>query len=162
YVVTEHSTRLSLDPADHKHPSPVGLDLARAAYAEASAVLPVSRYLRDSLDARGLPGRKVVVPNPLDTSVFYASPHRADDGTVRVVSVGRLAREKQPALLLDAFAAARSRDARYRLEFIGDGPLKDELIGDVKRRGLHDAVSFAGHVRREDVAARLRASDVFA
>jgi alpha-1,6-mannosyltransferase len=56
-----------------------------------------------------------------------------------VLYVGRLAREKGCAALLDA--AARSSEA-YELRFVGTGPLEDHLRARAARLGIARRVSF--------------------
>jgi glycosyltransferase involved in cell wall biosynthesis len=71
---------------------------------------------------------------------------RAWDGGLRVLSVGRLDREKNPLLLVDVLAALRARSPRWRLAVAGDGPLGEELRAAVAARGLRDAVDLLGEV----------------
>jgi len=51
----------------------------------------------------------------------------AGDDDLVVLHVGRLAAEKNLALLLSSFGAIRQRDARARLVLVGDGPLRGAL-----------------------------------
>lgn len=66
---------------------------------------------------------------------------RSWDGELRVLSVGRLDPEKNPGLLLDAIAALRHEDPRWRLAVVGDGPLRREL-----ERRAPEGVDFLGYV----------------
>jgi glycosyltransferase involved in cell wall biosynthesis len=68
------------------------------------------------------------------------------NGTIRVLSVGRLEREKNPLLLLDVLAALRARSPRWRLTVAGDGPLRPALAQAIAARGLGDAVELLGEV----------------
>jgi glycosyltransferase involved in cell wall biosynthesis len=71
---------------------------------------------------------------------------RSWEGELRIVSVGRLDPEKNPALLLDVLAGLRDRGTRCRLVVAGDGPLRPDLEHDAAARGLSDAVEFLGEV----------------
>jgi len=72
-----------------------------------------------------------------------------------LLHVGRLAPEKNLGALLEAFEAARGRNARARLVLVGDGP---------ERRAIQarcpDAI-LAGMRRGEDLAAHFASGDVF-
>jgi glycosyltransferase involved in cell wall biosynthesis len=68
-----------------------------------------------------------------------------DDDRV-ILTVGRLAAEKNPFLLLDIIRELRARDRRWRLLVVGDGPLRAEMQRRIDASGLTDAVQLAGEV----------------
>jgi glycosyltransferase involved in cell wall biosynthesis len=68
------------------------------------------------------------------------------DGELRCLSVGRLASEKNPLLLVDTVAELRRRDPRWRLTIAGDGPLKPAVAEAVGARGLGSAVDLVGEL----------------
>lgn len=118
-------------------------------------VIAVSEAVADhvrSLGARR--GSVSVVPNGVDHEHFR--PGTRDAERVHLVFVGRLIQNKGPNEALEAFAAARTDEAR--LAFIGDGPMRGELESTVAELGLKDRVRFVGHV--EDVAPLLASADV--
>ena len=65
---------------------------------------------------------------PRDLRAAYGWPPDA----VIVASHGRLAAEKNVAVLVEAFAVAASRDPRLRLLLVGDGPAA-EATADSRR-----------------------------
>lgn len=71
--------------------------------------------------------------------------------------VGRLVPVKAPALLLEAFAAARAVDSRFRLLVVGDGELRGELEEQARGGGIAGDVRFVGW--REDLPAVYAAMD---
>ena len=79
-----------------------------------------------------------------------------------VGAVGRLAAVKNPGLLVEAFAAARIRNAafaeRARLVLVGDGPLEAETRAQVTRLGLAEVTWMPG--ARSDVPQCLQALDL--
>jgi glycosyltransferase involved in cell wall biosynthesis len=76
-----------------------------------------------------------------------------------LVCVGRLSCQKNPALLLDAFALGPASDPRSRLLFVGDGELRGEMEACASSLGLRERVHFLGV--RADVPEVLGAADVF-
>lgn len=140
---------------------------------------PVSAYLRsfhnrtartfvptaalaDELAAQGYRNLEVVARG-VDTSLF--SPCRrsaslraawgvSSDGLV-VMHVGRLAPEKNLQLVVRAFRALRRAVPDACLVFVGDGPMRESLAGEVP-----EAV-FAGVRTGEDLAAHYASGDVF-
>jgi len=78
-----------------------------------------------------------------------------------MLCVGRLAQEKNLAVLFEAAALAFQRDASLRLWMVGDGPYRSESLAIVRRLGIGDRVRFVGAVPREEVDRYYAASDLF-
>lgn len=99
---------------------------------------------------RIVPARVATILDPAlsaDELAQFAAPAarsaRADAGR-HFLAVGRLARQKNFALLLDAFAlAARPGD---RLTILGEGPERAALTRRIARRGLTGRVAMPGHI----------------
>ena len=79
----------------------------------------------------------------------------ANADTPVVLTVGRLALEKNLDVALDAFHAVRKRVPRARLVMVGDGPQRNAL-----RRHCPDAI-FGGTQHGEALAAHYASADVF-
>src|SRR5262249_38232607 len=83
--------------------------------------------------------------------------------------VGRLAREKNLDLLLDAFArlcacdgrAKQADDRRPILVFAGSGPYRETLEAHVRNAGLSDQVRFTGFLRRTELAPLYALATIF-
>lgn len=67
----------------------------------------------------------------------------------RIVTVGRLHPQKNPFLLLGAFAKMAARYPEIRLDFYGDGELHDELQARIESLGLVNRVGI--HPSRKDI-----------
>lgn len=95
-----------------------------------------------------------VVPNgtALPDRVGEGSP----DGTLRVLSVGRLVAFKRVDRAIAA--VARARRSPVSLDVVGDGPLRGELEALAASLGVGDRVRFLGF--RDDVHALLAEADV--
>ena len=104
-------------------------------------------------------GRYWVIPNGIDLATI--SPQRelrADDGRVRVVSIGRLVEWKQNDVLINA-VAAMADDPRWVLDIWGDGPDRDRLAALIPA-ALADRVVLRGWCH--DVNHALGSADIFA
>lgn len=84
-----------------------------------------------------------------------------DTGDDILVSVGRLDRQKDPLMLLEAFRLLSERNARHRLVFIGGGVLADPLRRQIASYGLEGKVVLAGLKSPTQVARYLQMADVF-
>jgi glycosyltransferase involved in cell wall biosynthesis len=78
-------------------------------------------------------------------------------GEPLVLSVGRLAAQKDYPMLLAVAAAVRDTHPEVVFAVVGDGPLHDELAARIAAEGL--PVRLLGH--RSDIADLLAAADVF-
>ena len=127
-----------------------------------------SESLRDYLVKEyGLEERYTVVPTGTNLEPFV----NADGKTLRaekgwqdetiLISVGRLAPEKNWETLLQAFAKVYPKHPNLRLVLIGDGPAKDSLQALAAELGIAERVTFTGSVPFEEVPAYLKAADVF-
>lgn len=78
-----------------------------------------------------------------------------------LISVGRLAPEKNWDVLLHAFAKVRKGRSGFRLVLIGDGPAKGALQTLAAELGIGEYVTFTGALPFEEVPCHLKAGDVF-
>jgi len=103
----------------------------------------------------GLDGRVItilnMIPPPLSKGRRYASGQR-------ILWIGRLARPKNPGLMIDAFARMRGKD--LRLDILGDGPLRSGLEEHVRALGMSRQIRFLGfqpspydHMEQADLLA---------
>lgn len=74
---------------------------------------------------------------------------------------GRIAPEKNLAVLFEAVAHAFRQDRSLRLWLVGDGPFRAEAMEIVRTLGIGDRVRFVGFVPREDVDRYYAAADLF-
>lgn len=74
------------------------------------------------------------------------APDLDADRPLRMLTVGRVDREKNPLLLADVLALVRAEDPRWRLVVCGDGPMLGALGDRLAERGLADAAELLGYV----------------
>lgn len=109
----------------------------------------MERHLRDL----GVGTRIEVVPSGIDVNLFGAGRRREDlrarlgvpAGAKMVVSVGRLGREKNVELTLEAFGRL---DGPAHLVIVGAGPHREVLERRARRDGLAGRTTFAGELDR--------------
>jgi glycosyltransferase involved in cell wall biosynthesis len=74
-------------------------------------------------------------------------PERDWSGQVELLTVGRLDPEKNPVLLLEALARLEAQTpGRYRLTWVGRGPLEQAVRMRAGELGLEDTIDFRGYV----------------
>jgi glycosyltransferase involved in cell wall biosynthesis len=115
-------------------------------------------------------GRIHVMPFGVDVEAFRPAAGEAAaagaagaaaDGTIRLVSVGRLVWQKAHHLLLGACSRLRRRGLALRLTIIGEGEERPALEALRASLGLDDVVELPGAAPEAEVARALGRSDLF-
>lgn len=83
----------------------------------------------------------IIIPNPI-----YVDSRRCEVTENKIVTVGRLTKQKNQELLINAFSEIHSKYPQYKLYIYGDGELYSELNNLVKQLSIDDSVVFAGNV----------------
>lgn len=86
-----------------------------------------------------------LVYNPVDVNK-YANVRKKKHNDFVIVNVGRLSKQKNQKLLIDAFELFKKRVSNTKLYILGDGPLKNELEEYVLKKGLSEYVFLTGNV----------------
>lgn len=140
--------------------------LTRVLRDAAAVVVSTQGYRELLVDKYGvLPARVHVVPNgtrfqpaltrPADTATT------PDVGGPRLLSVGRLARQKNLPLLLAAVAVLRERGVPVSLSLVGDGEERRHVLEEVARLGLDGVVRLDGTLSGDALRQAYRDADAF-
>jgi 1,2-diacylglycerol 3-alpha-glucosyltransferase len=115
----------------------------------------------------GLEDCYTVIPTGTDLRPFL----RADGKRLRqnegwqndkvIISVGRLAHEKNWETLIRAVAQVYPQHRDMRLVLIGDGPDRQTLESLAMELGIAERVTFTGQLAFDEIAAYLKAADLF-
>ena len=136
----------------------------------AAALIAVSGYLRGRVEAAGVPlppahvidmGVDLARFTPGDRTAARARLGIAGDGPL-VVAAGALIPRKNPRGLLAAVARARAARPDLRLAWVGDGPLRDDLVRRAAEAGMTGALVRPGRVPHDAIADWMRAGDLLA
>ncbi len=137
-------------------------------YRACDLVIAPSDGMRQVMLAQGVDAPIEVIPNGVDLSPFRNVAEPFDrrlwgfsSEDVLLVFVGRAAKEKNVAFLLEAFAMAAARVPNIALLIIGGGPALDSLIAWVQEHDLAGRVCFTGFVPYTRVPGFLAAADAF-
>jgi glycosyltransferase involved in cell wall biosynthesis len=115
----------------------------------------------------GLQERYTVIPTGIDLEPYQCANRQSlrkeqgwQDETV-LISVGRLAPEKNWDTLLHAFAKVYSQHSDSRLVLIGDGPARGQLQSLTSDLGIAEHVTFTGALPFAEIPCHLKAADMF-
>lgn len=134
----------------------------RALHRRTRATMVPTAALAADLAGEGLSGVRVVgrgVDSQLFDPARRCSRRRAEWGVaadgLACLYVGRLAAEKNLAVVVKAFAAIQARQAGAKMIWVGDGPLAKKLAVD------HPDHHFAGTRLGDDLATHYASADLF-
>lgn len=112
------------------------------------------------------PGK--AISNPIPETIFYELPkkkelkkkHHLPDFTI--LYVGRLSEEKNPHVILRAFARVSKKIPGAGIVFVGKGPMEEALRKEAARLQIASQVIFFGFVRDKVILNEIyNASDLF-
>jgi len=107
-------------------------------------------------------GREVlVIENGVDLSSFQARSRHRFDGTLRMLFVGRLEKQKGIPYLIEAVSLLAVEDReRVRVDLIGEGPERAVLEEMIEERGLRN-FRFLGYFPHDRISTRFGEADLF-
>lgn len=160
FVVTEHWTIYQPGNAISYQQQPVRLrKLVYRVMKETSRFLPVSADLGQRVSQLVTPVSCAVIPNVVDTDLFYFQEKRYNpDQVFLFIHVSGMSTQKNPEGLLRAFAAAYSEDSQIRLLMLGNRD--DSLLRFAETFGLPaGTIRFGGEVSYPEVAREMQQAD---
>lgn len=102
--------------------------------------------------------KKIVIPNPIDFSIY---PNKVEESyPLKIVTVGRLVKQKNMTLLIKAFAEVANKQQDVKLIIYGEGPERNKLEECIKCSGLNGKAFLLGSER--DVLNKIKDAAIFA
>lgn len=136
-------------------------------YNQCKLVLSPSRSLANDLIKTGLKRPVKIMPNPVNTDLFFPIP---DKGELKkkygingksIAYMGRLSYEKNIDLVLMAFMMIHKALPDSKLMIIGDGPERESLNQRASELGIKNNLIFTGYLFGEELNSALNANDIF-
>jgi colanic acid/amylovoran biosynthesis glycosyltransferase len=122
--------------------------------------LMLAQVLRDYANLR--PDQILLGRIGVDTRKWVPDRSADDgDGTLRIITVGRLHPSKGHDYLLRSVARMTAAGRKVTLRVLGDGPQRRELESLTKELGITKTVKFEGSVSEERIIEEMRKADLF-
>ena len=83
-----------------------------------------------------------------------------EEGSARILCVGRLSPEKGHLVLLDALAGLRDKGVDFRCTLVGDGPMRAMIETRADQLGLTELLTFTGSLDPDRVAELYPLADI--
>ncbi|MFQ6614201.1 MAG: glycosyltransferase, partial [Fidelibacterota bacterium] len=142
-----------------EHFSPFQSRLIQKTYQRATRIAGPSRSVVAAILSRfSLPGgQALVLPNPVDSTMFTLPAKSRTPNTFTWISVGLFRKEKRFDLLIKAFAdLVNAVDRPQRLILVGDGPERRRMESLISSLGLQREITLTGYQSPTQVAASFR------
>jgi glycosyltransferase involved in cell wall biosynthesis len=125
----------------------------------AAKLLPVSRFqakmLTDTLKEANIENKIEVIYNGVDLDIFKIKPaEERESNSFQIVFVGNNYKNKGLPILLEAIANLKGK-YKIKLDIVGEGSDKEEMIELVQGAGLDDFVNFKGNISNNILAEQL-------
>ena len=137
---------------------PIVVFFRRIVFCSDSSRQSFPRLLRSFIGNRGR-----TVQNGVDVERVQAMASKcrgfdAHKETFSILVVGRLNASKNVLTIIEAFSKVKNDSST--LVFVGEGPMRADLVKAAKRLGVSQRVSLTGLIRREDVYRHLSRASV--
>ena len=124
---------------------------------EAASEMTALMYQREF----GVPSERISVVTHMGVDTNLFAPRDSDHqgpGQLSVGYCGQYSKHKGVDVLVEAVRLARQRGANIRLELLGEGPMRSELLSQDR---AHDWLTVRGPVHHDDVARFMSGLDIY-
>lgn len=131
-----------------------GIDiLTKILYKKATKIVFQTKRVCEYF-SKSLQDHSVIIPNPISVKQIVRNVH-----VNKIVSVGRLAVQKNQKMLIDAFTGVQEKYPDYQLWIYGEGDLREELEAYINSSCLEEKVFLPGNV--SDIHAQISDAEMF-
>nr|WP_321316130.1 glycosyltransferase family 4 protein [uncultured Ligilactobacillus sp.] len=142
--------------------------ISRSFLQNMSGIIAPSERVLNTLLSYGVTEPITVIPTGVDLVKFrkkdhtnYRKRYGLSKDTPLLLTLSRLAYEKNIDQLIDAFVKIKEKIPAAYLMICGDGPAREDLEDQVKKLHLTDSVIFTGEIDNDQVAHYYHMANIF-
>ncbi|MGX5377758.1 glycosyltransferase family 4 protein [Ligilactobacillus sp. LYQ135] len=142
--------------------------ISRTYLQNMSGIIAPSERVLNTLKGYGVKEPITVIPTGVDLVKFqkedqtnYRKRYGLSANTPLLLTLSRLAYEKDIDQLIDAFVKIKEKIPTAQLMICGDGPAREDLEAQVKKLHLTSSVIFTGEIDNDQVAHYYHMADLF-
>ncbi len=128
----------------------------------ADGLIAVDEEVKKILMNKGINESKIkIIPPGIEILRFHKSERQCSNEVRTILSVGALIERKGFDTLLKSLPAILFKYPNIKVEILGDGPRKSELIELARQLKIEDRVIFHGHIAHSQVKKYYDRADIF-
>lgn len=128
-------------------------EVVKKTFSDAKAVQLKSSFFKQALIEKHSisPNNVVIIPNFVTPMFYQTFIAKEKSSPFIILYIASLDYRKQQQLLLEAIVLVRKKGYDVKLNLIGDGSIKNELVKYAEENGIQQIVVFMGNQNRETV-----------
>lgn len=156
FLTTFHGYDINMYPRTH------GENCYQQLFARGKLFTANTQFTKDQMVKHGCDENKIeILPVGLRIEKFKFTPGTLPaDGTVNILTVGRLVEKKGYEYAIRAFAMIAD-EYKVKYTIAGSGPLEDELKELVGNLGINEKVVFTGPLARDEIIDLYQKASIF-
>ncbi len=132
-------------------------------------VIVPSRHIKDEITEYNVVSPIEIIPTGINLTDYHKittedakEKYNLDtDKYFYLVTISRMAKEKNISFLLDAFKLLKEKHSNLKLIMIGDGPEREHQEEKAKELGIFDDIIMTGYIERSLIFPILKLSKIF-
>lgn len=157
YILTEHWTAFLKEAKDNFNSLSFSAQyMISKVITDAELILSVSDYLAEAMERRWPNSEYQVIPNVVDTSVFYPVAVK-ESVSLRLIHISSMNYQKDPESLFKAMGIVKNKGISFTLDIFG--PVTDQVKKQVEENNIGDAIILHGEVPQKELAPVLQQAD---
>jgi len=159
FVITEHSTEYQVNAIENiRQKSTSRQLLTRKAFETCKFFIPVSKQLAKTVQQLYGPVPYKVIPNVVDTSLFYYESKRLLNTRTRLLHISTMGHQKNIEGIIEVLKRLAAITLSFEVILIGPAPghIKNMVS---ENQLLRERVIFTGSISYKEVAAHMRSAD---
>lgn len=136
-----------------------GLTVERIVSRLGAHNITVSQFTKEKLEKINRNTCPYVIANGIDLSQIKRIPPASE--ALDIIFAGRLIKEKNVGLLIQALAQVREKMPQIKTGIIGDGPEKEELQTSCRDTGIANNITFYGFMEYQGLIGSMKNSKIF-
>ena len=136
--------------------------IIQSIWRSATAVIACSNGLRELAYQTDQSIKIDVIPDGLDLHRFFSIERNPCSTPVKILTVGRLIPRKGFQFLIQALPdVCKQTNADFRIQIVGDGPYRSELVTLAENLNVSDKIDFLGSIDYANLPQKYHEADIF-